>query len=98
MDPWILLGLTAGFFTTVGYVPQIVMAYRTKRMNDCSMLMPVVLGTGTFLWTVYGLLLDNIAIFAWNAISFLLNVTLISMKLRYRAGCPPEAPKPYSRA
>lgn len=85
MDQWILLGLVAGFLTTVGFVPQIVKAYRTRRMDDCSLLMPAVLASGMFLWFVYGLVLNNIAMIIWNAVSLSLNVILIAMKLRYRS-------------
>lgn len=85
MDQWLLLALVAGLLTTAGFVPQIAKAYRTKKMDDCSLLMPVVLASGMFLWFVYGLILNNIAIIVWNAISFSLNAVLIALKLKYRS-------------
>ncbi len=41
MDSWVLLGTVAGLFTTVGFVPQIIKGYRSKRMDDVALFMPI---------------------------------------------------------
>jgi len=89
MDPWILVGLIAGSFTTFGFVPQIVKGLRTKRMQDVSLTMPIILAVGMFLWIFYGMILQDIPIVLWNAVAFALNVSLIGLKLRYgkRTSC-----------
>ncbi|MBM4389380.1 MAG: hypothetical protein FJ088_16715, partial [Deltaproteobacteria bacterium] len=69
MDSWLLLGLVAGLFTTVGFVPQMIRAMRTRKMDDVSILMPIVLSIGMILWLVYGLVLQDLAIVLWNAIA-----------------------------
>jgi MtN3 and saliva related transmembrane protein len=83
MDDWLMLGILAGFLTTVGFVPQIIKGIRTKRMDDVSLLMPLVLGAGMLLWLFYGISLENLPIILWNAIAFALNMAVVVLKLRY---------------
>ena len=97
MDQFVIyIGLLAGFITTLGYVPQVVKGYRSGRMDDVSIFMPVVLMAGMTLWLIYGIMLKDIPIMLWNAVSVILNGAIIAMKLRYgRSGkkrmCPPAA-------
>jgi MtN3 and saliva related transmembrane protein len=83
MDDWLMLGIIAGFLTTVGFIPQIIKGYRTKRMEDVSLLMPMILGAGMLLWLLYGISLENLPIILWNAIAFSLNIAVVGLKLRY---------------
>jgi MtN3 and saliva related transmembrane protein len=83
MDDWLMLGVLAGLLTTVGFIPQIIKGYRTKRMEDVSLLMPLVLGAGMLLWLLYGISLQNLPIVIWNAIAFALNMVVVVLKLRY---------------
>ncbi len=88
MDDWLILGVLAGFLTTIGFVPQIIKGYRTKRMEDVSLLMPMVLGAGMLLWLLYGISLENLPIVIWNAIAFALNMGVVGLKLRYSRDSP----------
>ena len=83
MDDWLSLGILAGLLTTTGFIPQIIKGYRTKRMEDVSLLMPLVLGAGMLLWLFYGISLGNMPIILWNAIAFALNIAVVVLKLRY---------------
>ncbi|MDD1770214.1 MAG: SemiSWEET transporter [Methanomassiliicoccales archaeon] len=83
MDDWMVLGIVAGFLTTVGFVPQLVRGFQTKHMEDVSLLMPIILAAGMMLWLLYGLTLNNIPIVVWNAIATALNVGIIFLKLKY---------------
>ena len=83
MDDWMLLGIVAGFFTTVGFAPQLIKGLRTKRMDDVSLLMPIILAAGMLLWLFYGLTLNNIPIVLWNAVAFALNIGIVLLKLKY---------------
>jgi MtN3 and saliva related transmembrane protein len=84
MEDWLLLGLMAGLLTTIGYIPQIVKGYETRKMDDVSIFMPVLLCIGMGLWLLYGVVLSNIPIIFWNAMGVSLNLVLIVMKFRYR--------------
>lgn len=83
MDSWTLLAFVAGALTSTGYLPQIVKGLKTKRLADVSLLMPAVLGLGMFLWFVYGLAREDIAIIAANVVGTSLTAVLIGLKLRY---------------
>lgn len=83
MDQFIVIGLVAGLITTLGYVPQVIKGYRSGSMEDVSLYMPFVLMVGMSLWLVYGIVLGDIPIMLWNAISVILNAVIILMKLRY---------------
>jgi MtN3 and saliva related transmembrane protein len=85
-DPWAVIGLIAGTLTTAGYIPQIVKGFRTKRLDDVSYLLLLLLGTGMTLWLVYGLLLVSIPLIISNTIATGLVVLLILMKHRYALG------------
>lgn len=83
MEDWLLLGLVAGSLTTVGFVPQIIKSLRTKRMDEVSLLMPLLLSLGMFLWLLYGLFKADLAIIIWNAIALGLNLTLVGLKVHF---------------
>lgn len=71
------IGILAGIFTTIGALPQIIKAYRTKNVGDVSIWMFYAITTGVILWTVYGILKMDWPILITNGISSLLNVTMI---------------------
>jgi len=78
-----ILGLIAGAVTSVGFIPQILKGYRTKKLDDVSYFMPVILATGMAVWFIYGVLLESIAITAANAFGIGCNLVLIIMKKMY---------------
>jgi MtN3 and saliva related transmembrane protein len=84
MDQWLFLGLLAGLLTTLGFVPQIIKSVRTKRMGEVSLLMPLLLSVGIFLWLLYGLTQRDLAIVLWNAVALCLNLALVGLKMYYR--------------
>jgi MtN3 and saliva related transmembrane protein len=83
MDDWMALGLVAGFLTTVGFVPQLVKGYRTKRMDDVSLVMPMLLSAGMALWLGYGIVIDSLPIIFWNIVALGLNLGMIFLKVKF---------------
>lgn len=83
MDDWLMLGLVAGLMTTVGFVPQIIKSLRERSMGEVSLLMPMLLSVGMFLWLLYGLLTDDVPIVIWNAIALTLNLCLVALKVHF---------------
>jgi MtN3 and saliva related transmembrane protein len=93
MEDWVLLGLTAGFLTTLGFVPQIIKSLRTGRMDEVSLLMPLLLSLGMFLWLLYGVVKGDVPIIIWNTIALGLNMALVALKVHYgRRGRPLAEP------
>lgn len=77
------LGFLAGLLTTAGFVPQLWKSYRTKKVEDVSLVQPLILLTGMSLWLTYGILLGDPAIIAANAVSMTLNLALIVIKIKH---------------
>ena len=83
MDEWTYFAFVAGALTSIGYLPQIVKGFRTKKMEDVSLLMPAVLGFGMFLWLMYGLVREDPAIIVANIVGSSLTALLVTMKIIY---------------
>jgi MtN3 and saliva related transmembrane protein len=78
-----IIGIIAGFCTTVSFVPQLIKIVKTRHVRDISLHMYVVLTTGIFLWLIYGIFLGEFPIIFANSVSFLLCSFIIYMKIRY---------------
>ena len=79
-----LIGLVAGTLTTLSFVPQVAKAWRRRSVNDLSLTMLLMFGTGVALWLIYGFLNEAVPIIAANAVTLVLAMALIAMKLRFR--------------
>lgn len=75
------LGYLAGFLTTVAFLPQVIRAWRTKSTTDLSFPMLALFSTGLTLWTFYGLMLDEAPIVLFNAVTLVLTLILVAIKL-----------------
>jgi MtN3 and saliva related transmembrane protein len=78
-----ILGLIAGMVTSMGFVPQLIRGYKTKKLEDVSYYMPGILAIGMFLWFVYGLVISALAVMIANAFGIFCCLTLIFMKKKY---------------
>ncbi|MFN3527587.1 MAG: SemiSWEET family sugar transporter [Candidatus Altarchaeaceae archaeon] len=78
-----LLGIIAGIIVLTGFIPQIYKGYRTKKLDDLSYYMVGLLSFGMFLWVIYGVIRNDIAIILTNVIGVSLNLILIFMKFYY---------------
>ena len=76
-----IIGIAAGVFTTVGVLPQIVKALKTKKVNDVSPFMFIILCIGVGLWTVYGIMKNDWPIIITNSISLALNGFMLGIIL-----------------
>jgi MtN3 and saliva related transmembrane protein len=84
MDPTIeAIGLLAAAITSAGFLPQIFKGYKTKKLDDISYFMPIVLAVGMTIWLIYGILLNAIAIIVANIFSTSCSIILIIMKKKY---------------
>ncbi len=82
---WIqVLGLTAGIFTSVAMVPQVVKTIKEKKAEDVSLKMLIALITGIALWVVYGFLRKDLPIIITNIFSMLVNVVMIVLRIKYK--------------
>jgi MtN3 and saliva related transmembrane protein len=79
-----VLGFVAGALTTLALVPEILKTAKMKETHDLSLIWLGMLGTGTFLWTGYGVAINSYPILIANALSFVTVVILFALKLKYR--------------
>ena len=78
-----IIGLIAAVITSIGFLPQVIRGYKTKKLDDISYFMPIVLAIGMTMWLIYGILLEAIAVIAANIFSVCCSVALIIMKKKY---------------
>jgi MtN3 and saliva related transmembrane protein len=78
------IGLVAGLLTTTAFIPQVWKIYRTKSGKDISARMFSLFSAGIVLWLVYGILLQSLPLILSNAVTLVLSLTIIALKLRYR--------------
>lgn len=84
MDWTQIIGLSAGVCTASSLIPQIIKTLREKKADDVSILTLIVLITGVSLWIVYGIKRNDLPIIATNGFSFVVNVTMIILRLKYK--------------
>jgi MtN3 and saliva related transmembrane protein len=77
-----LLGFSAGFLTTMAGVPQVLKSWRTRSVQDLSIVMLGMLTLGLLLWIAYGVARSDWPIIMTNACSFVLWSSLLVLKLR----------------
>jgi MtN3 and saliva related transmembrane protein len=82
-DLVVWIGTIAGILVLLSLVPQIMKAYKTKRMVDVSSYLMILIANGMFLWVVYGVIRSDPVIMGTNATGFALNITLLIMKLKF---------------
>jgi MtN3 and saliva related transmembrane protein len=78
-----LLGLSAGFLTSVAVLPQVVRTWRRKQARDISIWQPLILITGMALWLAYGVVLNDTPLIAANSFSIACYLMLLLMKIIY---------------
>ena len=78
-----IIGTVAGILVLSSFIPQLIKAYKTKKMSDVSIHLMILIASGMFLWVIYGLIRSDPVIIGTNATGFALNITLLIMKLRY---------------
>ena len=79
-----IVGLVAATLTTSSFVPQVYKAYKNKSTKDVSLTMYTVLLVGTILWLIYGINIESLAVILANAVTALLVVLMLLLKIRYK--------------
>ena len=78
-----LLGLSAGFLTTISFVPQVVKTWRSKSAADISTSMFALFSLGLILWLIYGFYLQSLPIILANSITLVLTAIILILKYHY---------------
>ena len=78
-----VIGIIAGILILSGWVPQIVKGYRSKKLDDVSAYLMILIFAGAVLWLIYGIALDDVYIMGVNLAAMVLTMIVLSMKLKY---------------
>ena len=73
-----VIGILAGILILSGWVPQIIKGYRTKKLDDVSQYLMILIFIGAALWLVYGMALDDVYIMGVNIAAMILTMTAVS--------------------
>ena len=77
------LGFVAAFCTTAAFVPQLVRVLRLRSARDISLPTFLLFSVGVFLWLLYGLYTGSRPVIASNAVTLVLSVSILILKLRF---------------
>ena len=79
-----LLGLVAGAFTTIAFLPQVIKTWKSRSAKDLSLGMFSIFTVGVGLWLTYGILIDDLPVILANVVTLMLASTLLFFKLRWK--------------
>jgi MtN3 and saliva related transmembrane protein len=79
-----IIGLTAGAFTTLSFLPQVIHTVKTKSSRDLSLGMVCFFVIGIIMWLIYGIMARAWPIILSNAVTFVLASVLFVFIIRYR--------------
>ncbi len=79
-------GYAAATLTTISFVPQAWLSFRSRDVSGISLGMYSIFTTGVALWLAYGIFLGAWPIIVANAITLALSASILTLKLRSRPG------------
>ncbi|HYF69850.1 MAG TPA: SemiSWEET transporter [Ohtaekwangia sp.] len=83
-----IVGVTAGVFTAVSLLPQLIKLVKHKKAEDISLFYLIILLCGLSLWVYYGFLRDDLPIILTNSFSLLLNIITLILGAKYKKKNP----------
>lgn len=77
-----IVGYAAAFLTTISFLPQVIRVVMTKKTEDISRNMYILLNTGVCFWLAYGCLKMDTPIIIANTFTLIFSLTILIFKLR----------------
>ena len=77
-----LLGVFAGLLTSCSFIPQAYKVIKTNRTQDISLPMYSLCTVGLFVWIIYGLMINDLAILLTNIITFVPTLIILVLTLK----------------
>ena len=78
------IGYLAAMLTTTAFIPQALLTWRTRRADGVSLWMYSIFVIGVALWLTYGWLSAAWPVIVANALTLLLALFILIMKLVYK--------------
>ena len=86
-----ILGYSAGFITTLTFLPQVLKTYKEKSAKDVSLNMFLIAAVNEVMWIVYGALKNDMVIILTNVVVLAMSLTMIFFKMKYGKNSTPAA-------
>lgn len=77
-----LLGVFAGMLTSCSFFPQAYKIIKTKRTQDISIPMYSLCTVGVFIWIIYGLIINDLAIILTNIVTFVPTLIILLLTVK----------------
>jgi MtN3 and saliva related transmembrane protein len=78
-----VVGYLAAFLTTAAFVPQLFRVIKLRSARDISLGTFLMFSVGVFFWLIYGIYAGSKPVIASNAVTLLLSVSILVLKLRF---------------
>jgi MtN3 and saliva related transmembrane protein len=79
---WNIVGFLGIVFTAIQLLPQIIKALKTRKVQDVSIGLALIVMINAIIWIAYGLHLSDYAIVTANIFNLICAVTLLILKLK----------------
>lgn len=79
-----IVGITASALSAISAIPQLIKIIKEKKAVSVSIPMLLILVTGLSLWVYYGFLLKDVIIIASNALSVLINISVLAFAIHFK--------------
>jgi MtN3 and saliva related transmembrane protein len=77
------VGSVAAVCTTASFVPQLMRVWQRKSARDISLSMFLLFSLGVACWLVYGIGIRSGPVIAANAMTLVLALAILALKVRY---------------
>lgn len=80
-----LIACIGSVTAVISILPQIIQSYRTKSVNDVSMLMLLNLTVASVSWTIYGAITRDVPLFLTNLLLTVGSLIMVILKRKYHS-------------
>ena len=78
-----IYGYFAAILTTAAFLPQLIKALKTKKVDDVSLTTLIMFIIGVLFWIIYGYIIASTPILIANLITLVLNLLILISKIYF---------------
>jgi len=78
-----IFGYLAGTLCTISFIPQAYKCIVEKNVEGISLSMYIIFSVGVLLWFIYGIILGNLPIIIFNALTLILAIAILINILKH---------------
>ena len=82
------LGIIAGIFSTIAFIPQIYQIYKTDNTSSFSYVTIIVYLIGQSLWSIYGIINNKGTIVVFSVSSIIIYLLILHIKITHKKNKP----------